>query len=80
MSEFMQRLMRESRERAARLEASNPSHQSKVELADGSYRMATCDFGHQRIKVLFPDECAECGGSDDYGGPFCPICEFCCGC
>lgn len=40
----------------------------------------SCDDGHAKVEMYYPDECAECRGSDAYGSPFCPVCQFCCGC
>ena len=72
------------RERMSRLEASNPENQLRVERAEPDYPLATCagypEGSHERVKVLWPDECAACWGSDPYCEPFCPICEYCGGC
>lgn len=59
---------------------------------DGKYRIVLLDqhsfscpdhkevTGGREVEMESHDGCEECAGGDDYGGDFCPLCSFCCGC
>lgn len=59
--------------------ASNPENKVTLAAPDSP---GGCDGGgrHPRVELNHTYECAHCGGDDDYGQPFCPVCEYCCGC
>lgn len=59
-------------------QATNPQHQDLVQLNLNS--SGGCNDGHPRVFVVGRSQCRVCLGDDPYGYPFCPVCDYCCGC